>query len=165
MYMRLLGYPSTGIVILAAYAAQKVLIEDLAAQRCAHAPRLFGAPVVSTIDAYQSCECDYALVSLVRTNEPGYLRDPRRLVAGLSRARLGCYVFSRVAMLRNCGPEAAPLLAGLLQQQPDARLQLVVGEAHPTGRAADAAPTNISSVFGVDDVVSMSLVVQQMQGL
>ena len=165
MYMRLLGYPSSGIVILTAYAAQKALIESLAIQRCAHAPRVFGTPVVSTIDAYQSCECDYALVSLVRTNEPGYLRDARRLVAGLSRARLGCYVFSRAAMLRNCGPDVAPLLTALLKQQPDARLQLVVGEAHTTGRAASAAPTDASSVYAVEDVVGMSMVVQQMQGL
>ena len=32
-------------------------------------------------------------MSLVRSNHVGHLRDPRRLVVAMSRARLGLYVF------------------------------------------------------------------------
>jgi len=36
------------------------------------------------------------LLSLVRTKTVGHLRDVRRLIVAMSRARLGLYVFCRV---------------------------------------------------------------------
>ena len=50
---------------------------------------------VSTVDQYQGQQNDYVLLSLVRTSGIGYLRDVRRMIVGLSRARLGLYTFGR----------------------------------------------------------------------
>ena len=42
------------------------------------------------------------LLSLVRTRIVGHLRDVRRLVVAMSRARLGLYVFGRKELFGNC---------------------------------------------------------------
>ena len=54
------------------------------------------------MDKYQGQQNDYILLSLVRTKAVGHLRDVRRLVVAMSRARLGLYVFARVALFQNC---------------------------------------------------------------
>lgn len=38
----------------------------------------------------------------MRTHTVGHLRDVRRLVVALSRARLGLYIFARVDQFANC---------------------------------------------------------------
>ena len=38
------------------------------------------------------------MLSLVRTYHVGHLRDPRRLVVAMSRARLGLYVFGNLEL-------------------------------------------------------------------
>ncbi|TKX26436.1 pre-mRNA-splicing factor-like protein 1 [Elsinoe australis] len=94
-YMRLLGYPASKISILTTYAGQKALIRDVLGHRC-KGNRLFGMPrAVSTVDRYQGEQNDYVILSLVRTERTGYLRDVRRLTVALSRARLGLYVLGR----------------------------------------------------------------------
>jgi intron-binding protein aquarius len=57
---------------------------------------------ITTVDKYQGQQNDYILLSLVRTKTVGHIRDVRRLVVGLSRARLGLYVFARVSLFQNC---------------------------------------------------------------
>lgn len=57
---------------------------------------------VTTVDKYQGQQNDYVLLSLVRTKTIGHLRDVRRLVVAMSRARLGLYVFANVALFSNC---------------------------------------------------------------
>lgn len=42
---------------------------------------------VTTVDKYQGQQNDYVLLSLVRTRIVGHLRDVRRLVVAMSRAR------------------------------------------------------------------------------
>jgi intron-binding protein aquarius len=54
------------------------------------------------VDKYQGQQNDYILLSLVRTKAVGHLRDVRRLVVAMSRARLGLYVFARVSLFKNC---------------------------------------------------------------
>lgn len=54
------------------------------------------------MDKYQGQQNDYILLSLVRTKAVGHLRDVRRLVVAMSRARLGLYVFARVSLFQNC---------------------------------------------------------------
>lgn len=54
------------------------------------------------MDKYQGQQNDYVLLSLVRTRVVGHLRDVRRLVVALSRARLGLYVFGRQELFANC---------------------------------------------------------------
>ncbi len=52
-------------------------------------------PQIATVDKYQGAQNDYILLSLVRSRAVGHLRDVRRLVVAMSRARLGLYVFGR----------------------------------------------------------------------
>lgn len=102
MYMRLLGYPAERISILTTYNGQKHLIRDVINQRCA-GNSFFGQPSkVTTVDRFQGQQNDYIILSLVRTRAVGHLRDVRRLVVAMSRARLGLYIFARVSLFQNC---------------------------------------------------------------
>mmetsp|Transcript_120870 Transcript_120870/g.386021 ORF Transcript_120870/g.386021 Transcript_120870/m.386021 type:complete len:1036 (-) Transcript_120870:49-3156(-) len=108
MYMRLLGYPANKISILSTYNGQKALIRDVIRQRCAWNP-LFGEPSkVTTVDRFQGQQNDFIIVSLVRTNHVGHLRDVRRIVVTMSRSRYGLYVFGRFGLFENCF-ELAPV--------------------------------------------------------
>nr|WJH19508.1 RNA helicase aquarius [Euglena gracilis] len=101
MYMRLLGYPAEKISILTTYNGQKFLIRDVLNHRCGE-NTVFGLPAkVTTVDKFQGRQNDYVLLSLVRTRNIGHLRDVRRLVVAMSRARLGLYVFCRVAHFKD----------------------------------------------------------------
>ena len=101
-YMRLLGYPANKISIITTYRGQKHLIRDVVARRCASHP-LFGPPkTITTVDKFQGQQNDYILLSMVRTKAVGHVRDVRRLVVAMSRARLGLYVFGRRALFEQC---------------------------------------------------------------
>jgi len=101
MYMRLLGYPADKISILTTYNGQKFLIRDVLRHRCGE-HTVFGLPSkVTTVDKFQGRQNDYILLSLVRTRNIGHLRDVRRLVVAMSRARLGLYVFCRVGHFKD----------------------------------------------------------------
>ncbi len=54
------------------------------------------------MDRYQGQQNDYIILSLVRTKTVGHLRDVRRLVVAMSRARLGLYVLARVSLFQSC---------------------------------------------------------------
>ncbi|GIX64046.1 intron-binding protein aquarius [Babesia caballi] len=102
MYMRLCGYPSEGIVILCAYNGQKALVEDIVKHKCAWNPRIKAPRAIATVDKFQGRQSDFVLLSLVRTARPGHLRDPRRMLVALSRARLGLYVFGSWRIFSGC---------------------------------------------------------------
>jgi intron-binding protein aquarius len=95
------------------------------------------------------------LLSLVRTKAIGHIRDVRRLVVALSRARLGLYIFARARLFENCY-ELTPALAQLLQRPTE--LVLVPNEPHPATRLESAAPT---ALLAVRDVHHMLAVVRQ----
>jgi intron-binding protein aquarius len=135
-YMRLCGYPGARIAILTTYNGQKALIRDVLKRRCAPYG-VFGEPAkVETVDKFQGQQADYILLSLVRTRAVGHLRDVRRLVVAMSRARLGLYVFGRAGLFANC-LELQPAFAALTDGGARApALQLLVGEGWPTGRAS-----------------------------
>ena len=100
-WMRLCGYPAQSISILTTYRGQKHLLRDVFKARCDSHP-LFGPPAsISTVDKYQGQQNDIVLLSLVRTKHVGHLRDVRRLIVSLSRARLGVYVFSAKKIFEN----------------------------------------------------------------
>ena len=64
----------------------------------------------------------------------GHLRDVRRLVVAMSRARLGLYVFARVLLFQNCfelTPAFNQLTARPLQ------LHLAPNETFPAQRKSD----------------------------
>lgn len=54
------------------------------------------------MDKFQGQQNDFILLSLVRTRFVGHLRDVRRLVVAMSRARLGLYVFCRRSLFEQC---------------------------------------------------------------
>lgn len=135
-YMRLCGYPADRITLLTTYNGQKQLLRDIVKRRCAPYA-VFGSPAaIETVDKYQGQQNDYVILSLVRTKAVGHVRDVRRLVVALSRARLGLYVFGRAALFANCY-ELAPALSQLID--PPNALQLLLGESYGTTRPA-AAP-------------------------
>jgi intron-binding protein aquarius len=165
--MRLLGYPSSKISILTTYNGQKELINDVLKQRCSSS--LFGRPgSVSTVDTYQGQQNDYILLSLVRTESIGHLKDIRRLVVALSRARLGLYVFCRHRLFENCY-ELTPSFNILLSKP--SKLQLVVGEGYVIDEetneiSSEARGVNASidkkNIVYVEDVSNMGILVYQM---
>ncbi|KAF9951183.1 hypothetical protein BGZ70_001099 [Mortierella alpina] len=127
-YMRLLGYPAEKITILTTYNGQKDLIRDVLNQRCSWNP-VFGKPArVTTVDKYQGQQNDYVLLSLVRTKAVGHVRDVRRLIVALSRARLGLYIFGRQKLFQNCH-ELEPAFTRLLQRP--TKLCLKTSEMYP----------------------------------
>jgi intron-binding protein aquarius len=133
-YMRLLGYPSRSISILATYAGQRALIRDVLEHRCKN-NKLFGMPrIVTTVDKYQGEQNDYVIVSMTRTRSVGYLRDVRRLTVALSRARLGLYILGRRELFESCF-EMKPAM-DMLSQRPE-KLVLTTGEMFPTDRLVD----------------------------
>jgi intron-binding protein aquarius len=79
------------------------------------------------------------ILSLVRTKSVGYLRDIRRWVVALSRARLGLYVLGRRRLFESCaelGQTWDKLIANGDQ------LQLVSGEMWPSPRKVHTAHCN-----------------------
>ncbi|KAE8671002.1 xanthoxin dehydrogenase-like [Hibiscus syriacus] len=89
IYMRLLGYPANKISILTTYNGQKLLIRDVINRRCLPYDFIGPPSKVATVDKFQGQQNDFILLSLVRTRFVGHLRDVRRLVVAMSRARLG----------------------------------------------------------------------------
>nr|CAD7575589.1 unnamed protein product [Timema californicum] len=151
MYMRLLGYPAEKISILTTYNGQKHLIRDVINIRCASNP-LIGRPhKVTTVDKYQGQQNDYILLSLVRTKAVGHLRDVRRLVVAMSRARLGLYVFARVSLFKNCF-ELTPAFSQLMARP--LKLYTCPQESYPTQRLKDSPPAGKPQI--VDDMAQMA---------
>jgi intron-binding protein aquarius len=70
------------------------------------------------------------------------VRDVRRLVVALSRARLGLYVFGKKALFDSC-IELGPSFA-VLNSKPS-RLQLVLNEKFPTSRKAEVCVCELSA--------------------
>ncbi|XP_045466067.1 RNA helicase aquarius [Harmonia axyridis] len=139
MYMRLLGYPASKITILTTYNGQKHLIRDVVNTRCKNNPLIGNPHKITTVDKYQGQQNDYILLSLVRTKAVGHLRDARRLVVAMSRARLGLYVFARVSLFQNCF-ELTPAFKQLTSR-PN-KLHLVLNEVFPTTRSCKEVPKN-----------------------
>ncbi|KHN88639.1 Intron-binding protein aquarius [Toxocara canis] len=131
IYMRILGYPAEKISIITTYNGQASLLRDVVERRCAENP-LIGIPhKISTVDKYQGQQNDYIILSLVRTRNIGHIRDVRRLVVALSRARLGLYVLGRADLYRNCF-EITPAFQKLCLHP--TKLLIVPNETFPTSR-------------------------------
>ena len=78
---------------------------------------------IATVDKYQGQQNDYILLSLVRTRAVGHIRDVRRLVVAMSRARLGLYIFGRAELFANCY-ELRPAMKQLLDRPQQLHLHL-----------------------------------------
>jgi intron-binding protein aquarius len=160
-YMVLVGYSPDKISIITTYNGQKGLISDIISQRCGAGTPLDGvAPkAISTVDQYQGQQNDIILLSLVRTKSVGHLRDIRRLVVAVSRARLGLYVFGRQDLFSKCHELRNTM--DQFWQRPN-KLQLFLGETKPSERKVD---DNIpkGKVFEVEDVSHLGSIVHSMQ--
>ena len=144
-WMRLCGYPANSISVLTTYRGQKHLLRDVFRARCDNHP-LFGKPAsISTVDKYQGQQNDIVLLSLVRTKHVGHLRDVRRLVVSLSRARLGVYVFGSKKIFEKVD-ELKPALKTLLD---DTDLSVIKGEVfgQVTRKVEDVANANEATQF------------------
>lgn len=161
-YMVLIGYSPDKISILTTYNGQKELISDIVSQRCGPGTPLEGIRprAISTVDQYQGQQNDIILLSLVRTRSVGHLRDIRRLVVAVSRAKFGLYVFCRQELFARCHE-----LKQTMEQfsgRPN-KLQLVLGETCPTDRTADGEVANKEKTFEVEDVSHLGSIVHTMQ--
>ena len=131
MYMCLIGYDPKIITILTTYNGQKALIKDIYKQKCSWNP-IFNSPAkITTVDKYQGAQNDIVLLSLVRTNNAGHIRDLRRLIVALSRARLGLYVFGRWNLFSNLDEMKETF--NVFEKKPR-ELCLAIGEEFPTTR-------------------------------
>ncbi|XP_027360461.1 RNA helicase aquarius isoform X2 [Abrus precatorius] len=155
IYMRLLGYPANKISILTTYNGQKLLIRDVINRRCVPYDFIGPPSKVTTVDKFQGQQNDFILLSLVRTRFVGHLRDVRRLVVAMSRARLGLYVFCRRSLFEQCY-ELQPTFQ-LLLKRPD-RLALNVSEitSYTERDVGDPGPRHhVHLVSGVEEMRSI----------
>ncbi|XP_010916892.1 uncharacterized protein [Elaeis guineensis] len=151
MYMRLLGYPASKISILTTYNGQKLLIRDVVQRRCTACG--IGPPnKVTTVDKFQGQQNEFILLSLVRTRFVGHLRDVRRLVVAMSRARLGLYIFCRRSLFDQCY-ELQPTFQ-LLLQRPD-QLALNLDESTPSTERLVGDTGKIHFVGGIQEMESL----------
>lgn len=82
--------PPAEVCVITLYAAQRVQLQG----RVPHGVQ------VDTVDAYQGRECDYVIISLVRSNTKhsiGHGGDPRRMNVALTRARRGLVVIGDIS--------------------------------------------------------------------
>jgi intron-binding protein aquarius len=129
--MRLIGFMPKDIVVLTTYRAQKQLLRDIFNQRCSH-DRLFDLPSrVTTVDKFQGQQASIVLISLVRTRSVGHIRDTRRTVTALSRARYGLYIFGRWSLYASVH-QLRPFFQRF--EELPKQLALTPGEEHPTTR-------------------------------
>ncbi|OMJ25790.1 Intron-binding protein aquarius [Smittium culicis] len=139
-YMRLLGYPKDKICILTTYNGQKSLLYDVFNLRCG-SNSLFGVPKISTVDQFQGMQSDYIILSLVRTKHIGHIRDFRRLIVAMSRARLGLYVLCNYSLFKDC-PEISKTFE-ILGKRP-LSLRITENESYPGSRFEELFDTEDS---------------------
>ena len=96
-----MGIKPHQITILTVYNGQKFLLRDIIHRKCSWSSVFKRPKKITTVDKYQGQQNDYILLSLVRTQNVGHIRDPRRLIVALSRARLGLYVFGRFNLFKG----------------------------------------------------------------
>jgi superfamily I DNA and/or RNA helicase len=89
------GIEPCNIGVITPYRAQVQLLETRLGQ--------FANPgmKIATVDSFQGGECDYIIVSCVRTEELGFVKDVRRMNVALTRARYGLVVVGHATALRE----------------------------------------------------------------
>jgi intron-binding protein aquarius len=159
MYMCLLGHNPKKITILTTYNGQKALLKDIYKQKCSWNP-IFNSPgKITTVDKYQGQQNDFVLLSLVRTNNPGHIRDVRRLIVSLSRARYGLYVFGRWNLYCDLN-EMKEAFNNFSKKEND--LILVPGENFGTSERKFNEDVEISKKCRVEDFRHMYRIVQEL---
>ncbi|CAS00769.1 Protein CBG27386 [Caenorhabditis briggsae] len=113
--------------------------------------------IVSTVDKYQGQQNDYIILSLVRTRNIGHIRDVRRLVVALSRARLGLYVLGRSKVFMDC-LELTPAMR-IFAKLPR-KLVILPFEAHPTCRKWNERSQD-GEAMEIEDTIHMTHFVRE----
>ncbi|KAJ6468775.1 AAA domain-containing protein [Mycena sanguinolenta] len=100
--------------VITPYDAQRAAIErQLKVENLPH-------DVIFNVDSFQGNEADYVLVSVVRTDAPGFLRSLNRMNVMLTRAKKGMVIVTSSAFLRSHG---AQTLLGRLARYWETRQQ------------------------------------------
>lgn len=107
---------------------------------------------VTTVDKFQGQQNDFILLSLVRTRFVGHLRDVRRLVVAMSRARLGLYVFCRRSLFEQCY-ELQPTFQLLLQRPDHLAVNLNEVTSYTERHVEDTGSFHL--VSGVEEMISI----------
>lgn len=107
---------------------------------------------VTTVDKFQGQQNDFILLSLVRSRFVGHLRDVRRLVVAMSRARLGLYVFCRRSLFEQCY-ELQPTFQRLLQRPDRLALNLTENMPFTDRHVEDTGP--VYHVSGVEEMANI----------
>lgn len=115
---------------------------------------------ISTVDQYQGQQNNYILLSLVRTSAVGHIRDVRRLVVAVSRARLGLYVVGRKDLFDACH-ELQPAMQ-IFGTKPG-KLHLVSEEKYHSCSRKLHDTIDDERLFEIDDLTSLGLLVHSMQ--
>jgi hypothetical protein len=100
------------------------------------------------------------LLSLVRSKSPGHIRDVRRLVVALSRARLGLYVFCRASVFKNV-KELSPAFS-LLCERPGELCLVQQEQWGSTDRACDMSDPKKVTLQRIKDVAELGQLVHGM---
>ncbi|KAJ7212890.1 AAA domain-containing protein [Mycena haematopus] len=88
-------YVRTNFCVITPYDAQRAAIErQLKAENLPH-------HAVYNVDTFQGNEADYVLVSVVRTEAPGFLRSLNRINVMLTRAKKGMVIVTCSSFLRS----------------------------------------------------------------
>lgn len=101
------------------------------------------------MDKFQGQQNDYILLSLVRTRFVGHIRDVRRLVVAMSRARLGLYVFCRRSLFEQCY-ELQPTFQRLLLRPDKLALNLNEVTSYTDRHVQDTGPVHL--VSGIEEM-------------
>jgi intron-binding protein aquarius len=169
-YMCLLGYPSEKISILTTYNGQRQLIKDILKKRCfssSSSNSIFGKPKqITTVDKFQGQQNDFILLSLVRSESIGYLKDIRRLIVALSRAKFGLYIFGYWPLFEK-EPSWFPILSRLSLHP--TKMTLIAGESYPVSRVQDQKSHTETQdeelkkkILEINDLTMMGILVYQM---
>lgn len=87
---------------------------------------------------------------MVRTDYVGYLRDVRRIIVALSRARLGLYIFGKFSLFASI-PESR---CSFNQFQKEG-LKLFLNENYPTTRSFDDQGKQNKEVNNPEDMYNL----------
>ncbi|RHY31399.1 hypothetical protein DYB32_003549 [Aphanomyces invadans] len=155
-YMRLIGYAADRIAVLTTYAGQKELLWSMFQPGKA----AFGLPSsIATVDEFQGQQRDFVLLSLVRTRHVGHIRDVRRAIVAVSRARFGLYVFGKKAVF-----DSAVELKHVIKPLTHATfLELLPSERADNGPISRREHDNVENVHVVPDSKHMTDLVAKMK--
>ena len=99
------GVKPDQIGVITPYEGQRTYILQYMQMNGALDKDLYVQVEVASVDAFQGREKDYIILSCVRANEQhaiGFLRDPRRLNVGLTRAKYGLVILGNpISLSRN----------------------------------------------------------------